>query len=262
MTICHRWPIPMGYATQNIPAGYVVVANVRSPACPYYNSSGDPNALTIRTPASPTTICLRWPIPLGYTQQNIPSGYVVVSASRSTACAYYNSSGDPNALTIATPTSPTTICHRWPIPMGYVTQNIPAGYVVTANVRTAACPYYSPSGDPNALTIRPPASPITICLRWPIPLGYSRQNIPSGYVVVSASRSTECAYYSASGDQNALTITTPTSGITICMRWPIPMGYVSQSIPPGYVLTSTVRSSGCPYYSSTGSPNAYVIRKV
>jgi hypothetical protein len=137
-----------------------VVGASKTSACAYYDptASGPPNAVTIRTPASPTTICTRWPTAsLSYAVQAIPAGYVVVGASKTSACAYYDptASGPPNAVTIRALASPISICTRWPTSsLSYAVQAIPAGYVVVSASRSGACAYYDPYGAPNVYTIR------------------------------------------------------------------------------------------------------------
>lgn len=261
-TFCMRWAVPTGTAWQSLPAGFVVSGSARSTVCPYYSTSGEPNALTIRSTPSASTICLRWPSAAGYTRQNVPAGFVATGAARSSSCPYYSATGDPNSLSIAVPAAGVTMCLRWPVPGSYVNQAVPAGFIVTASPRATGCAYYSATGDPNALTIRPPVSPASICLRWPVPGGYTRQNAPAGYAVVGATHTAGCAYYTPTGNPNTLSMRALTTGLTICMWWPIPGGNVTQQIPAGYVYTHTVRAAACPYYNQYGAPNAWVIARV
>ncbi|MBB4635615.1 hypothetical protein [Longimicrobium terrae] len=270
ITICGAWPIARGIAEPQraIPVGYVVVSMSHSKSCYNYRSGGgDFNALTLRTPSSPMTICAGWPIVLGYAEQRIPSGYVVTGIATTVACPnYYPGGGKANALEIRTLTSPITICGTWPIPTGVAEPQraIPEGYVVVSTSSIKSCYNYRPgSGDFNALTLRTPSSPMTICSGWPIVLGYAEQRIPPGYVVTGMTTTVACPnYYPGGGNPNAFVIRTPTSPMTICKGWPFLLGYAYQAIPSGYVLASRTNSTACPGYDPFhGELNAMNIRR-
>lgn len=248
--------------SQPVPSGYVVVGVSSSSTCPNYDPFGTPNAITIRTPSSPMTICTRWPLsPTSSAIQPIPAGYVVVQTKNSTACADF-SINVPNAVEIRTPVSPMIVCTRWPVSStSSAIQLLPTGYVVVETTNTTACAYFDINA-PNAIKIRLPASPITICTRWPLSANSSAiHEIPAGYVVVAAEHKVDCSYFDPS-TPNAVTIRTLASPISICARWPISStSWVTQPIPAGYIVAKSSSSSTCAYFSAFGPPNVYTIQR-
>jgi hypothetical protein len=248
--------------SQAVPSGHVVVGVSHSSTCPNYDLWGTPNAITVRTPSAGMTICTRWPLSsTSWAIQPIPAGYVAVETTNTTACADFDINV-PNAVKISTPVSPMVVCTRWPVSStSSAVQLLPAGYVVVETTNTTACSYFD-INVPNAIKIRVPASPTTICTRWPLSSSsWAIHEIPPGYVVVAAEHKLDCSYYDPS-TPNAVTIRTLASPISICARWPISStSSVTQPIPAGYVVKKSSSSTTCAYFSAFGPANVYTIQQ-
>jgi hypothetical protein len=218
MSICARWSSTDAREVPAIPEGYLIVSASRSPTCQEYGDHKLPNVYVIRTPESPMAICARWRgwlgFPVVWSTPVIPAGYVVVSASSSSACPDppTSPSGLPNVFTIRTVESSSSMCAGWKASAGYqslihVIQPVPAGYVVVGASQSSACPSFGEL-RPNVLAIQALVSPILICARLWTPAGLVNQSTPPGYEVVGTSISSACPDYPTkpSGRRNAYTI--------------------------------------------------------
>jgi hypothetical protein len=200
----------------------VVVDAFRSTACRNF-APGILNAYHVRQAAAGMTVCA----------VTVPGGWIVTLGGKSTACPSYDGSRyAQNTYVIRPPQAGLFMC-------SYATQ-IPGGFVVTEGRHTAVCPHWE-IGRANAVLLAMPYSGIQACSASPL---------PRGWVIAPGGRSSTCPG-DATESINFYTFAVPTSGMTVCSVSPIPARW--SAIP--------ARSAGCPDMSSSGPPNAFVIKQ-